>query len=206
MILNSPLSEQPSCHAGLTLVKVVSITRTLYCPPPPRRRHRGQILKMYKHWLIRVGVCLWLSAAAAGTPPEGPIQIKDGWVRWLPADLPAGGYLTLVNTGSVAVMLTGATSADYGSVSLHQSRPQGGTTQMVAVNSIRVEPHATLDFASTGYHLMLLAPKRALHPGDHIGVTLTFSAGVPGSAQPVSAQPVSAQLELRSPDAGAPPH
>jgi copper(I)-binding protein len=144
--------------------------------------------------LIRVGLCLWLSAAATGAPPEGTIQIKDGWIRWLPGDLPAGGYLTLVNTGSVSVTLTGAASAEYGSVSLHQSRLQGGTTQMVAVNSILVGPHSTLDFASKGYHLMLLQPKRALHPGERIGVTLTFSAGVP----------LRAQLELRAPDAGAP--
>lgn len=146
--------------------------------------------------LLQLGVlCLWLCAAAAGAPPEVPVQIESGWIRWLPGNLPAGGYLTLVNTGNVPITLTGAASEDYGSVSLHQSRLQGGTTQMVAVNSILLRPHTRLDFASTGYHLMLLEPKRALHPGDRIDVRLTFSAGVP----------LHAKLTLRAPDAGAPP-
>jgi copper(I)-binding protein len=143
---------------------------------------------------IRVWACLLLSTAAMSAPAQAPVQIKAGWVRWLPGELPAGGYLTLVNTSSVPVVLTGAASADYGSVSLHQSRLQDGNTQMVPVGSIAIAPHSTLDFQAVGYHLMLLQPKRTLHAGEHVDVTLTFASGAT----------LTGQLELRGPDALSP--
>jgi copper(I)-binding protein len=146
--------------------------------------------------LIRVWVCLLLSVPAVGAPLQGPVQVKNGWIRWLPGELPAGGYLTLVNTGGTPIVLTGATSTDYGSVSLHQSRLRGENTQMVPVSSITLGPHSSLDFQSMGYHLMLMQPKRTMHPGEHVVVTLTFSSGAP----------VRAQLELRPPEALAPQH
>ena len=53
------------------------------------------------------------TAAEATAAPETPIAtitVSDAWVRWLPANLPAGGYVTLRNTGIRAQTLTGATS------------------------------------------------------------------------------------------------
>jgi periplasmic copper chaperone A len=133
---------------------------------------------------------LWCVAALA-VSGSATIQIRDAWVRWLPGNLPAGGYLTVINSGDRPISLTGATCEAYGSVSLHRSHEQGGVASMSAVTAITVRPHATLEFAAEGYHLMLQQPKAALRPGDRIIITLTFASDAP--------MPV--QFDLRAPDA-----
>jgi copper(I)-binding protein len=133
-------------------------------------------------------IVVLVAGAAFAAPPASPIQIKDCWVRWLPANLPAGGYLTLVNDSDVPASLTGAASADYAEVSIHRTSVQGGSTRMTPVSVITIRAHATLNFADAGYHLMLQQPKKALKPGDHILVTLNFA----------SRASIEAQFELRS--------
>jgi periplasmic copper chaperone A len=139
----------------------------------------------------RACVALLWCVAALAAPGSAAIQIRDAWVRWLPGNLPAGGYLTVINSGDRPISLTGATCEAYGSVSLHRSREQGGVANMSPVTAITVRPHATLEFAAEGYHLMLQQPKRALKPGDRIIITLTFASDAP--------MPV--QFDVRSPDA-----
>ncbi len=132
-------------------------------------------------------------APAAGTAE--PVRVQQAWIRWLPANLPAGGYVTLTNPGDRAVTLVSASSPDYGSVALHRSLTQNGTSRMVPVARIDVAPHATLNFASFGYHFMLMQPRVPVAPGDHVPVTLHFADG----------RSLTASFEVRKPDAGAPP-
>jgi copper(I)-binding protein len=137
-----------------------------------------------------VWIVVLFAGVALPAPPASPIQIRDCWVRWLPANLPAGGYLTLVNDSDVPVSLIGAASAAYAEVSIHRSTVQGGSTRMMPVSAITIRAHATLNFADAGYHLMLQQPKKALQPGDHVPITLKFAARAP----------IEAQFELRSAD------
>jgi copper(I)-binding protein len=130
---------------------------------------------------------------AAGAQNESAVQIRDAWVRWLPGNLPAGGYVTLVNTGDRPVSLIAASSPDYALVSMHRSHTAAGTSQMLPVNKITVGAHSSLEFAAQGYHLMLERPKKPLQPGDHVSVTLQFA----------DAPAVTVTLVLRPPDAGA---
>jgi periplasmic copper chaperone A len=143
--------------------------------------------------ILRLLLCLLLCCAASAQD-AAMVQIKDPWVRWLPGDLPAGGYLTLVNNGGTSINLIGASCDDYGSVSLHQSRLRGGNSQMTLVTAISVKAHSTLEFAAAGYHLMLMQPKKALKPGDRIVITLRFASGAP----------IAAQFELLAPSANGP--
>jgi copper(I)-binding protein len=147
----------------------------------------------YKFWLILISAfaAVGLAANAVGGSAAAMFQIKDAWIRWLPADLPAGGYLTLINAADQPVTLVGASSPDYGVVSLHRSLTTDGTSQMVPVDAIVVKGHTTLNFASQGYHLMLMQPKRSLKPGGHVAVTLRFAA-TPATT---------VQFEVRKPDA-----
>jgi copper(I)-binding protein len=141
-------------------------------------------------WLLP----LLISAVALGGQPIAPtLQAKDAWVRWLPGSLPAGGYVTLVNSGDKAASLVKATSPDYAEVSLHRSSTVGGTSRMTPVDQISVAPHSSLDFAAQGYHLMLLHPARTLKPRDRVTLTLTFADGAA----------LSVAFDLRAPDAGA---
>jgi copper(I)-binding protein len=151
-------------------------------------------------WGASLGAWLWpllLPAVALGGQPHSmplqvQVQVKDAWVRWLPGNLPAGGYLTLVNSGGQPASLVKAASPDYADVSIHRSTSVAGTSRMTPVDQIVVAPHSSLEFAAQGYHLMLAHPTRKLAPGDHVTLTLTFADGAV----------VGAAFDVRAPDAG----
>jgi copper(I)-binding protein len=109
--------------------------------------------------------------------PSLDIQVKEAWIRWLPANVPGGGYMTLVNTGSAARVLIGASSPDYGEVGIHQTRIREGLNEMTPVESVELRPHIPVRFAEGGYHLMLMQPRRSLRPGDRVLITLLFAVG-----------------------------
>jgi copper(I)-binding protein len=140
--------------------------------------------------LVGAAACL---GAASGAQDAAAMQIRDAWVRWLPGNLPAGGYVTLVNTSDRPISLVTASSPDYALVSLHRSRTTAGVSQMLPVDKITVGAHSSLEFGAQGYHLMLERPTRTLQPGDHVSVTLQFA----------DSPAVTATLEVRKPDAGA---
>ena len=123
--------------------------------------------------LILGGAAAGADAAAAA----GDVQVKDAWIRWLPAGAPAAGYLTLTNTGSTELVLIGASSADFGEVSLHFTHNHEGMSMMEPMESLVLKPHATVRFAEGGYHIMFKGPKRALHPGDKVNVALRLRGG-----------------------------
>lgn len=138
-----------------------------------------------------------LAALIVATAPLGaadpPVVVQDAWIRWLPAGLPAGGYLSLTNRGDHPVELIDASSDAYRSVALHRSESHSGVSRMTTVEHITIPAHATLSFASAGYHLMLMQPTRTLSPGDHVALTLRFAGG----------QSRTILVELRRPDGGS---
>jgi len=118
-----------------------------------------------------------LDRTAAAQSAPAMVQVKDAWVRWLPGDVPSGGYATLVNPGDRPVSLVAVSSADYRDVSLHRTSEVNGTSRMTPVDHIGVAPHSSLEFAAQGYHLMLSHPTRALKPGDSVTCVLKFADG-----------------------------
>jgi periplasmic copper chaperone A len=136
---------------------------------------------------------VWTSVVTA---QAAPIEIRDAWVRWLPGNIPSGGYLTAVNHGDVTVQLVGASSPDYGEISIHRSSEHNGRMQMAVIDSIAVPGHSTLVFAAQGYHLMLLQPKKALKPGDRVTIVLRFLSGAS----------LETRFELRPPDTDGASH
>ena len=136
--------------------------------------------------VLRSLAILVIIAASAADPPlaaaEPPVasapsvRVLAAWVRWLPAGLPAAGYLTLVNTGDKPLSLERASSASYGDVSIHRSITHGTNVQMTPVKEITIAAHSTLEFESQGYHLMLMQPTASAAAGQ-VPVTLYFSDG-----------------------------
>jgi copper(I)-binding protein len=114
------------------------------------------------------------SAHAAGA---STLSAESGWVRWLPNNLPAGGYVTIRNNADKPVELTGASSPDYGSVMLHQTVSNGSTSQMEMVHSVTVPAHGVLNIAPGGYHFMLEQATHKVAPGDTVRMKLQFSDG-----------------------------
>src|SRR5579863_3556730 len=99
---------------------------------------------------LAVVLGLWMAGTAiaapplAVPPPAPTIVVSDAWIRWLPSNLPAGGYMTLKNTGAQPQVLTGATSPDFADVSLHQSIEQDGVSQMQPVSQLNIPPGGVL--------------------------------------------------------------
>ncbi|MGN6329012.1 MAG: copper chaperone PCu(A)C [Rhodanobacter sp.] len=105
------------------------------------------------------------------------VHASHAWIRVLPGDLPAGAYVTLHNDSAQPVALTGASSAAYGEVMLHQSSTAGGMSRMSMVDTLTVPAHGDVALAPAGYHLMLMKAKTPVKPGDTVRLTLTFSDG-----------------------------
>ena len=122
--------------------------------------------------------CLATPALALQTSaPPARVAVRDGWVRWLPANLPAAGYATIRNGGDKPVHLTGADSPEYGMAMLHRSMHMQGKDTMQMVGSITIPAHGSVALAPGGYHLMLTNPRHPIKPGDSVHVTLHFAEG-----------------------------
>ena len=137
---------------------------------------------------VALGLGLLGSALAAG------IQVTDAWIRWLPANLPAGGYAKVTNDTDKEVKLVGASSPKYGMVMLHQTVNKNGMSNMVHVDAIPIAPHKSMAFTPGDYHIMLMQPKPGIEPGQKVPVTLKFSDG----------QTVTTEFEVRKPTASGP--
>lgn len=118
-----------------------------------------------------------LFAGAAHADQSTQVHAEKGWIRVLPAGLPAGGYVTLHNTGASAVALTGASSPRYGRVMLHQSTTEGGMGRMSMVEQLAIPARGSVALAPGGYHLMLMQATRAVSAGETVSVTLDFADG-----------------------------
>jgi hypothetical protein len=127
----------------------------------------------------------------AGTPAN--VEVDDAWIRWLPASLPAGGYATVHNAGDQPVILLSVSSPDYGQASLHRSSLQQGNNVMQSVAQIVIPARSTVNFATSGYHIMLRQPTRTLQPGDHVPIVLRFADG----------SSMTVVFDVRRPDAAA---
>jgi copper(I)-binding protein len=116
-------------------------------------------------------------ATAALAAGANAITVKDAWVRWLPNNLPAAGYVTLVNASDKPVDLVDISSNDYGDAMLHQTVSNGSTQKMVMVDKLTVPAHGQVTIAPGGYHVMLEDAKHKVAPGDTVHLTLKFSDG-----------------------------
>ena len=94
-----------------------------------------------------------LSFAFAATAHAGgaqPITAQNAWVRWLPNNLPAAGYVTLVISGDKPVDLVDISSPDYGDAMLHQTVSNGSSQKMVMVDKLTVPAHGQVAIAPGG--------------------------------------------------------
>ncbi len=116
-----------------------------------------------------------LSAPEAATPD---VVLHQPWIRWLPGDLPLGGYVELINRSAHILHLTGADSPDFARIGLHRSLHTGGNERMVPVKSLAIPAHGQLALAPGGYHLMLMHATHTVRVGDRLTIRLHFANGL----------------------------
>jgi copper(I)-binding protein len=106
------------------------------------------------------------------------VVVEDAWVRGLPPGVAnASAYMTLNNTGSEPMVLTGARSPIAGSVLLHATMNHDGMLHMTHVESATVPANGELKLESGGTHLMLMELTETPVPGSEVELTLEFADG-----------------------------
>jgi periplasmic copper chaperone A len=118
---------------------------------------------------------LVLLLALGGAAQAAPVTISNGWFRFLPAGLPAGGYFTARNSGSHDLAITSAGSPACGMLMLHQSSDKGGMSGMAMVDKVALPAGGTANFTPGGFHLMCDQPR--MRVGSTVPVTLQLSDG-----------------------------
>jgi copper(I)-binding protein len=127
---------------------------------------------------VFAGLILALTSIAAATG-EAVVSVRDAWVREAPPGVAmTAGYMVLQNKTSRPQVLVAARSSGFETVMIHRTIAKEGMTGMEHAPQIELLPNASLLFAPGGYHLMLLNPKRTLHAGDRVDITLEFRGGL----------------------------
>lgn len=124
-----------------------------------------------------------LLATATGAQAAG-LAIDDPWIRAAPpgADVLAG-YATLRNGADADITITGARSADFARVELHEMTMDGGMMRMRPLSGIAIPARRSVALAPGGTHLMLVEPKRALKLGDVVDLELLDASGAAHAAR-----------------------
>jgi len=115
-----------------------------------------------------------LALALAGqVAAAGRLKVERAWIRTAPPGAAVlAGYAVLHNSGDSPVIVHGASSPDFGSVSIHETIEVDGVERMQPVEQIEVAPDATVTFSPGGKHLMLARPSRSLASGATVTIHL----------------------------------
>lgn len=127
-----------------------------------------------------LAVALFLLTGTAGTSHAADtagVHVTSGWLRVLPGNLPAGGYVSFENTTDHVLTIVGAESPDYAEAMIHRSSTEGGMGRMEMVDTVALPPKGKLTFAPGGYHVMLMQAKHPVKPGEKVTVTFKLSDG-----------------------------
>lgn len=125
-------------------------------------------------------VCLILALTlVAAASEEAGVSVRDAWVRETPPGMTMmAGYMELRNDTSQPQVLVAASSSGFETVMIHRTIVKDGMAGMVHASQIELRPDTSLTFAPGGYHLMLMNPKRTLHAGDRVDISLEFRGGL----------------------------
>ncbi|MES2625508.1 MAG: copper chaperone PCu(A)C [Pseudomonadota bacterium] len=106
------------------------------------------------------------------------LVVEDAYVRGLPPGVDnTSAYMTLRNTGDVALELTGASSPIAGSAMFHTTMNHDGMLHMQHVMSVNIPAHGEVVLESGGLHLMLTELKQNPVAGTTVTLTLQFADG-----------------------------
>ena len=126
------------------------------------------MFKVHSFFLF-VALAIILTACGAG---GGEFQVNDVWARPGLADGNSAAFFVINNPGPEDMLLS-ASSDVAGAVELHKTIMQDGTMQMVQQMNVPV-PTGETAFKPGDLHVMLIALKNDLKPGDAFTLTLNF--------------------------------
>jgi len=128
-------------------------------------------------YLIAVVLLVFCSGSAtkAQTPAANSIVVEQPWARATPPGAKTGAaYLTVVNNGTTADRLLGATTPLADKVEFHRETEENGVSRMREVPGVEVKPGAKVTFKPGEMHIMMVGLKQPLKEGQNLPLTLQF--------------------------------
>lgn len=126
--------------------------------------------------LLLLASCAWFPTAlnAAGCMP----RITDAWLRMPPVAMPMlAGFARIENPCKAPVVVTGASSAAFEDVSLHETTLVDGISRMRAVAALTVPANGSVELKPGGLHLMLMQPAAMPKSGARVPVSVQLRDG-----------------------------
>jgi hypothetical protein len=131
------------------------------------------------------GVGIALLVAGTGHVPavvkqstEPPVQVSNAWMLPARSGQTAAVYLTLAQSGTQIISLTGAASERASAVEIHRSMTDAqGLAGMRPVTAVAIPPSGDVQFASGSLHLMVIGLADDIRAGDSLPLTLSFGDG-----------------------------
>lgn len=140
--------------------------------PRTRRSAWRQLLAGFV--ALSLGAALAQAAQPQGVQ-VGDLRVEQAWSRaTLAGQRVGGGYLTVVNTGSQADRLVGASAPVSPTVEMHTMSMENNVMRMREVAHIDVPAGGTVTLAPGGLHLMFMGLPQALTEGQTFPLTLRF--------------------------------
>ena len=126
--------------------------------------------------LLAAAFALVMNSASAHEYKAGSIEIKHPWARATPKGSEvAGGYMTLINTGSEPDRLIGGSNTVAGKFEIHEMSMDGGVMKMrMLPKGIEIKPGQTVELKPGSYHLKFVGLKAPFEEGKRVKGTLQF--------------------------------
>ena len=126
---------------------------------------------------VLIGATAPLAADPQMPVVAGTLKIENAFTRpTLGGATVAVGYMTIVNTGTVADTLLSVTSDVSATTEIHESKMVGGVMEMDELpKGLAIPAGGTVAFKPGSYHLMFVGLKQAVKPGAAIHATLAFA-------------------------------
>ena len=126
--------------------------------------------------MVGLTVPIFSTIVSAHEYQAGTIKIVHPWMREPPAAAQvAGGFMTLINTGTMPDRLIGGSLVTAARFEIHEMSVTDGVMRMKQLpQGIEIKPGATVALVPGGYHLMFFDLKTAPAAQQKIKGTLVF--------------------------------
>lgn len=122
---------------------------------------------MPRFWVILLLAFAGVANAQAG----GRLVVEQAWIRAAPPGaMMLAAYATMRNEGDASLSLIGVDSADFASVSMHETVAENGIERMRPLERVEIPSGAHIEFSPGGKHFMLMRPARELRTGDTVKI------------------------------------
>lgn len=109
---------------------------------------------------------------------QAHLVVKDAWVREAPPRARTlAMFLQLTNHDDKVAIISGASSAQFKKVELHETKFDNGMMRMRHVPELIMQPDEVVDFKPGGLHIMLMNPVKVLKAGDQVNIRFQLKDG-----------------------------